>query len=341
MRHHLLAGAAVAMAAVCASANAAQTLAARPDNDQTTQAVQDDWAGYAHVGYHLDPHWRVELRGGYHEPGAGPALAPSPCANPLAGAICAPGDQALGAYSAVANLIFDAAPDSQWVDPFVALGAGVTRFDPGAELPSNPVVRMLQLNANRAQLAYQAVIGLAFRPKDRLHFDLTYRWVDSAGQGLNGQALAFGNRFQDQTLAVTMRYALSAPPVAVAPSPTFGLVSAGAASQLAPIHAAPRAVVVQTPSNPSALASEVASAVRQAAQTSSQGLGSRIVVNGHADTDGGANYAGRLSERRAKAMADAMVALGVPASAVDVRWTGDDALTKTAIEARADVASAP
>jgi len=40
-------------------------------------------------------------------------------------------------------------------------------------------------------------------------------------------------------------------------------------------------------------------------------------------------------------MADAMVALGVPASAVDVRWTGDDALTKTAIEARADVASAP
>lgn len=343
MRHRLLAGcvATLALATAGASAHAAQTLTARPDSDQTTPEAQDNWAGYAHVGYHLDPHWRVELRGGYHEPGAGPTLAPSPCANPLAGAICAPGDQALGAYSAVANLIFDAAPDSQWVDPFMAIGAGVTRFDPGADLPTNPVVRMLQLNASRAQLAYQAVIGLAFRPKDRLHFDLTYRWVDSAGQGLNGQTLAFANRFQDQTLAVTMRYALSAPPPAVAPNPTFGLVSAGSASQMAPLHAAPRAVVVQTPSNPNALASEVASAVRQAAETSSQGLGSRIVVNGHADTASAADYAGRLSERRAKAMADAMVALGVPASAVDVRWTGDEAPTKATIEARANVAAIP
>jgi opacity protein-like surface antigen len=331
------------LAGAGARASTVQSVNTPSGGDQSGLAAdgQDNWAGYAHVGYHIDPHWRIELQGGYHEPGAGPALAPSHCADPLAGAVCAPDDQALGAYSAVANLIFDAAPNSQWVDPFAAVGTGVTRFDPGSELPTNPVVRLLQLNATRAQLAYQAVIGLAFRPHDRLHFDLTYRWLDGAGAGLNGQPVAFNGRYQDQTLAVTMRYALSAPPPAITPSPTFGLVSAGAATQLAPVYAAPRAMVVQTPSNPNALAVEVASAVRQAARTSSEGFGSRIVVNGHADTASAANYNGRLSERRAKAMADAMVALGVPATAVDVRWPGAATKLAAAIEARADTAPSP
>ena len=34
-----------------------------------------DWAGYAHVGYRLDPHWRMDLQGGYHAGAPGPASA--------------------------------------------------------------------------------------------------------------------------------------------------------------------------------------------------------------------------------------------------------------------------
>jgi outer membrane protein OmpA-like peptidoglycan-associated protein len=59
-----------------------------------------------------------------------------------------------------------------------------------------------------------------------------------------------------------------------------------------------------------------------------------VVVDGHADTTSEADYNRRLAERRAKAMADAMVSLGVPAARVDLNWTADGA--DGAIEAAAD-----
>ncbi len=46
------------------------------------------------------------------------------------------------------------------------------------------------------------------------------------------------------------------------------------------------------------------------------------VVVGHTDTSGSVKYNERLSERRAKATADGLVALGVPASILDVSWKG-------------------
>ena len=45
-------------------------------------------------------------------------------------------------------------------------------------------------------------------------------------------------------------------------------------------------------------------------------------VVGHTDTSGSVAYNLRLSERRAKATADALVSLGVPQTSLDVSWTG-------------------
>jgi outer membrane protein OmpA-like peptidoglycan-associated protein len=282
----------------------------------------EEWAGFAHVGYHLDPHWRVELQGGYRAGEASPAQADGLCAAPLAGVVCGPRERLMGAYAMVANLIFDALPDNRWFDPFFALGGGASRFDPGTIAAANPLIERLQTSAGGAQLAYQALVGLAFRPHDRLHFDLSYRWLGGGGSAPNGQAVAFNNRFyQDQTVSISVRYALSSPRAALAPAPSFGLASA--AAPLAASAPAPHTVVVETPSNPAALAGEAQATVRQAALSASQGRGSRVVVDGHADTASAAAYNQRLSERRAKAMADAMVALGVPPSALDIRWDGD------------------
>jgi len=47
------------------------------------------------------------------------------------------------------------------------------------------------------------------------------------------------------------------------------------------------------------------------------------VVVGHADTSGAAAYNVRLSEKRSKAVADAMVGLGVNAAALAVDWRGE------------------
>jgi hypothetical protein len=305
------------------------------DSTDSLADASGDWAGYAHVGYHLDPHWKLELKGGYHADQTAPASAPAAAVTPCAGGACSPVGLALGAYSVVANLVFDALPEQRWVDPFV--GFGVSRFQPSPQAMTNPAMRLMQSLQGGSGLGYQAVVGLAFRPKDRLHFDLTYRWADGGAPGLTGLPTALSGRFQDQTVAITVRYALSSPKAAIAPVPGFGLISAGqSAGRLAPT----RTVVVETPSHPEALAAEAEAAAVQTALSAGEGKRSQVVVDGHADTAAAADYNQRLAERRAKALADAMAALGVPVSAIDPHWEGEAVDTiAPAVQARAGLVS--
>ena len=80
--------------------------------------------------------------------------------------------------------------------------------------------------------------------------------------------------------------------------------------------------MVYFPFDQYALTPEAQTVVQQAAQYANDGHATRIVVVGHTDTSGGAKYNLRLSERRAKAVADALVGLNVPAAALAVDWKG-------------------
>lgn len=61
----------------------------------------------------------------------------------------------------------------------------------------------------------------------------------------------------------------------------------------------------------------------------------RIVLSGHTDTTGTAEYNMRLSERRARAAAAELIARGVPESAIEVTWFGETQLrVPTADEVR-------
>jgi len=62
---------------------------------------------------------------------------------------------------------------------------------------------------------------------------------------------------------------------------------------------------------------------QQAAQYAAQGNATQVVVVGHTDTSGSVRYNQRLSERRAKAVADALVGLGVNQSLLQVDWKGE------------------
>jgi outer membrane protein OmpA-like peptidoglycan-associated protein len=81
--------------------------------------------------------------------------------------------------------------------------------------------------------------------------------------------------------------------------------------------------VVYFPFDQSVLTPEAQTVVQQAAQYASGGTATRVVVVGHADTSGSAAYNIRLSERRAKAVADALVGLGVNQTALSVDWKGE------------------
>ncbi len=64
----------------------------------------------------------------------------------------------------------------------------------------------------------------------------------------------------------------------------------------------------------------------QVAQDFIDGEIPRVVLAGHTDTSGAAEYNLRLSERRARAVAAELVARGVPETALEVTWFGETAL---------------
>jgi OOP family OmpA-OmpF porin len=70
------------------------------------------------------------------------------------------------------------------------------------------------------------------------------------------------------------------------------------------------------------LTPEAQSVVQEAASYASAGHATKVTVVGYTDTSGSAAYNVRLSERRAKAVADALVGMGVAQTALSVDWKG-------------------
>ena len=68
---------------------------------------------------------------------------------------------------------------------------------------------------------------------------------------------------------------------------------------------------------------EAQAVISDAANYAKSGNATRVVVVGHTDTSGSAAYNVRLSERRAKAVADALVGMGVAQTALSVDWKGE------------------
>ncbi|HKT54758.1 MAG TPA: OmpA family protein, partial [Caulobacteraceae bacterium] len=71
------------------------------------------------------------------------------------------------------------------------------------------------------------------------------------------------------------------------------------------------------------LTPEAQQVVTEAANYANAGHATRVVVVGHTDTSGSDAYNMRLSERRAKAVADALVGAGVAQTALAVDWKGE------------------
>ena len=80
--------------------------------------------------------------------------------------------------------------------------------------------------------------------------------------------------------------------------------------------------MVYFPFDQSILTPEAMGVVQQASDYAKTGKATRVIVVGHTDTSGGFAYNMRLSERRAKATADALVADGVDQGTLQVDWKG-------------------
>jgi outer membrane protein OmpA-like peptidoglycan-associated protein len=83
-----------------------------------------------------------------------------------------------------------------------------------------------------------------------------------------------------------------------------------------------RDYVIYFPFDQYVITPEAQSVLQDAAKYTVDGKATKETIVGHTDTSGSVAYNLRLSERRAKATADALVALGVPQQILSVSWTG-------------------
>ena len=90
-------------------------------------------------------------------------------------------------------------------------------------------------------------------------------------------------------------------------------------------HHEAKQFIVYFPFDQYVLTPEAQSVVSEAANYATSGHATKLVVVGHTDTSGSPKYNAKLSERRAKAVADALVGAGVAADTLAVDWKGESA----------------
>jgi outer membrane protein OmpA-like peptidoglycan-associated protein len=184
------------------------------------------------------------------------------------------------------------------VAPYIAGGAGYG----GARYTDGGFGR-----TERGGFAYQGKAGFDIHTGTPVTIDVGYRYLNTAQVD---ESTAFERtrlNTQEHIASIGLRYSFGAPPPAAPPPPP-------PARQI-------QTFVVYFPFDRSTLTPDAQAVVQQAAQAAQQGPAS-ITVVGHTDTSGSVAYNLRLSERRAKAVADALVGLGVAQSSVDVSWVG-------------------
>ena len=297
---------------------------------------EDSWAGFARLGYQFNNHWRVELEGGYR-PGdiesvrggttqAVLGLCTAGVVRTAAAPNCGAPDGKIESWTAILNGIYDF--DTGWViDPFIGAGIGVNHVNMRVDgqfsnvtgvvtgvAGANPAFQNLHIDDSATVFAWQVLGGFSWKATDRLNADLTYRFLsgsqgqfESVGTGAL-QPGTFQGKYRDSSLTLGLRYSFAAPPPPPPPPP--------------PAYTA-KQFIVYFPFDQYILTPEAQAVVQEAANYASAGHATKVVVVGHTDTSGSSAYNVRLSERRAKAVADALVGMGVAQTALSVDWKGE------------------
>ena len=284
--------------------------------------VDDDWAGFARLGYRFTENWRVEVEGGYR-PGEIGALTvddvPVICnVTPAAGA-CENPDGDIDSTTLMVNVLYDFGSADSALRPFIGLGAGINRVNTEflGTLASDRTIGV-GADDSSAELAAQAIAGLSWALSERATLDLTYRYLISnmGFETFDSDPLddigPIAGRYEDHSVSLGLRYAFGAIEPEYVPPP-------------APVR---REFVVYFDWDRSDLTAEAQSVVTQAANYAKSGRPTRILIVGHADTSGSAAYNVGLSNRRARTVADAMVGMGVNGGVISLDGKGETALAR-------------
>ncbi len=289
--------------------------------------TKTDWDGFARLGYRFDPNWRAELEFGYRDGriqqikgnlSSGNAGEPlRVCGVGSAAGACDSPKGYLNNLTAMANVIYDFFPESSF-HPFIGAGVGVDDLrthtsgkfiTPTGSAFASP--EAFNGHSGSTHFAWQLLAGDTFDLSSQWAMDVTYRYLRSnqrfaSTEDAGGVTLGnFSRHMTDHSVSIGLRYMFAPPPAYQAKDFT-----------------------VYFPFDKYVLTPEATTVVQEAANYATMGNATSLVIVGHTDTSGSDGYNQRLSERRAKAVADELGTLGIPLSKLSVSGTGEKDLAK-------------
>jgi len=240
-------------------------------------------------------------------------------------------------YSAMFNVLYDFYVG--WpVVPYVGVGVGYTfaqyqnghifgsGFTTAVTGVATPFQTLFRTNNGQSAFAYQFIAGLAYPITPALSLTTEFRFMGITPQtyqwqyyatgptpgGVNTRAnLKFTNDY-NYSLLLGVRYAFNA-----APPPLAAVVTPP------PAREAARTYLVFFDWDRADLTDRARQVIAEAAQATTRVQVTRIQVNGYTDRSGTPRYNQGLSVRRAQNVANELVRLGVPRSAISVRGFGE------------------
>lgn len=212
------------------------------------------------------------------------------------------------ARSYMVDGLYDFKLGSAWI-PYIGAGVGAAN------------VRVNNIGSD-TPFAWQAIAGLEYPLTRRLYLGIGYKYLATEDLHLRATSvnLASHASYQDHTAMLTLRFRFgggskpspAVPAAAAMPPP---LPAAPPPPPPAP-PPAPHSFTVYFDFDSAALTPAGREIVRQAAAVAARGGITHITVTGHTDTVGAARYNMKLSERRADAVRDEMVAAGIPSTEI-------------------------
>ena len=267
------------------------------------------WMTQGQVGYGFGP-WKVEGELSYRSNGVSKVNGVS-------------GSGTTSALAPMINAIYEFLPQSQW-HPFVGAGIGAARLNSGTVKQNGVAV----YKGNDWQFAYQGFTGVGFDVSKNVELKAQYRYFatpDYTSKASSNNA-NLSSQYSDHALLFGVTYKFSPPAVAPAPAPA-PMPAAAVAPAPVPAPKAPPPVVknymVFFDFDEIKITPEAARIIQQAATAAKSSGAVRVALTGHTDRAGSDAYNLALSLRRANAVKEQLVKLGLSTDQVSVVGKGE------------------
>jgi OOP family OmpA-OmpF porin len=212
-------------------------------------------------------------------------------------------------YTIMGNALYDFDTGTPWT-PHVGVGLGIGLDRVGGE-SFPPGVQ--SIDAHGSLFTWQGIAGLDYAFNPQLHLGADYRYISSSDMEVaSGSSLAPKAASYDigsHNVMLTLRVDFGSP--APAPVPAAAPPAPLPPPPPPPHVEAQRSFQVFFDFNKSDITAAAAKVIRAAADNVKAGNVTRIAVTGHTDTVGSAQYNQGLSERRAAAVKQQLIADGI------------------------------